>query len=255
MKLTFIGCGSAASKEGYQTNALLEFADGKRMLLDCGTTAAFGMRDLGLGYPDVDAIWISHLHSDHCGGLEEQGFCRFFDPRFGPQRLFISRALKTPLWSNTLSGGMRSLQGRICDLDTYFDVQTDNKFGVFHYNGVDFQNIQVVHIFDNFAIYPSFGLMFETPEGIKVFYTADTQDNPKQMMDWYKQADVIFHDCETLIKIESGVHAHYDRLKALPDEIKARMHLMHYQDGTIEFYDPEADGFAGFVKKGETFEL
>lgn len=255
MKLTFVGCGSAFSKQNYQTNALLEFDNGQKMLIDCGTTAAFGLRELGIDYTQIDAIYISHLHADHVGGLEEQGFCRFFDPRMNPPKLFISRYLETPLWSNTLSGGMRSLQGQICDLSTYFDVVTGGKYGRFRHCGCDFQMVQVAHIFDGFMMQPSFGLMWQTPDGKTVFFTADTQDNPRQMMDWYKQSDIIFHDCETLIGFESGVHAHYNRLKQLPPEIKKRMFLMHYQDSTIDQYDAEADGFAGFVNKGQEFDF
>jgi len=150
---------------------------------------------------------------------------------------------------------MSSLQTKICDLDTFFDVQTDDRNGKFHFNGVDFQNVQVVHIFNNYTLIPSFGLMFETPNGKKVFYTADTQDNPKQMMDWYKQADLIFHDCELYPGFESGVHAHFDRLKTLPDEVKAKMYLMHYQDELADQYDSTGNGFKGFVTKGQQIEI
>lgn len=37
--------------------------------MDCSATAAHQMAKLGLGWPQLDAIWISHFHMDHVGGL------------------------------------------------------------------------------------------------------------------------------------------------------------------------------------------
>ena len=36
MKLTFLGSGSAFSTDNYQSNMLIETADDKKMLYDCG---------------------------------------------------------------------------------------------------------------------------------------------------------------------------------------------------------------------------
>jgi uncharacterized protein YfaQ (DUF2300 family) len=70
----------------------------------------------------------------------------------------------------------------------------------------------------------------------------------------YKKADVIFHDCETSpIEFASEVHAHYEDLKTLPDEVRAKMWLCHYQDGPKP--DCVKDGFAGWVEQGQTFDF
>ena len=39
------------------------------MLLDCSADAMHRMAQENLDWPNLDAIWISHLHLDHCGGL------------------------------------------------------------------------------------------------------------------------------------------------------------------------------------------
>ena len=84
-----------------------------------------------------------------------------------------------------------------------------------------------------------------------VFITTDTQFCPNQIMDFYKMADVIFHDCEAT-KFKSGVHAHYDELCTLPKEVKAKMWLYHYQTNDRP---ADKDGFLGFVAKGQEFDL
>jgi ribonuclease BN (tRNA processing enzyme) len=39
------------------------------VLLDCSADAPHRMAQEALDWPNLDAIWISHLHLDHCGGL------------------------------------------------------------------------------------------------------------------------------------------------------------------------------------------
>ena len=75
----------------------------------------------------------------------------------------------------------------------------------------------------------------------------------KEDLDYYKdiyeKADLIFHDCETMNA--STVHTHYDFLNKFPSKIKSKMWLYHYQDDKDQ--DAVADGFAGFVKRGQEF--
>lgn len=250
MTLTFIGSGSAFSLENYQSNMMLEAENGKKLLLDCGSDARFALKELGIGYKDIDGVYISHLHADHVGGLEWLGFSRKFDPRYGKPHLYISRFLKNELWSSVISGGMSSLQGEVADLYTYFTVHSIEKNRSFTWENVEFQLVQTVHIMSGFHIVPSFGLLF-TINGVTTFLTTDTQFSPEQIKDFYKKAHIILHDCETA-EIESGVHAHYRKLITLPPEIKQKMWLYHYQDG--EQPNAAADGFLGFVKKGQVFD-
>lgn len=39
------------------------------MLLDCSAPAIYRATQEGLDWANLDAIWISHFHMDHCGGL------------------------------------------------------------------------------------------------------------------------------------------------------------------------------------------
>src|SRR5205085_11953444 len=39
------------------------------LLLDCSADAPHRMAQENLDWMNLDAIWISHLHLDHCGGL------------------------------------------------------------------------------------------------------------------------------------------------------------------------------------------
>jgi len=65
MKLTVVGCsGSFPSAESACSSYLVE-ADGFRLLLDLGN-GALGQLQRHCGLYDLDAIFLSHLHADHC---------------------------------------------------------------------------------------------------------------------------------------------------------------------------------------------
>src|SRR5688572_21348412 len=118
MQVTFIGTGSAFTLDNFQSNMLLEDS-GKRLLIDCGGDARHALAKLGLGAKDIDALYVSHLHADHIGGIEWLGFSRYF--REGPKpELFINERLADTLWDTCLRGGMSSHQGVSLTLDHFF---------------------------------------------------------------------------------------------------------------------------------------
>jgi len=249
MYIKFLGSGSAFTMNNFQTNALLE-VDGHKLLIDCGTDIRFALAEQGLSYNDIDGVYISHQHSDHVGGLEYLGFCKYFDPNDCEPDLYASADVLSSLWDNTLKGGMASLQNKLADIHTYFFTYEIDKNGYFNWHGVTCRLVQSLPIMNEYFFVPAYGLMIDDGD-MKVFYTSDTQHCPNQIQDFYNSADVIFHDCETA-PYYSGVHAHYDELKTLDDKTRSKMWLMHYQDNPTQ--DPVADGFRGFVQKGQVFE-
>jgi ribonuclease BN (tRNA processing enzyme) len=252
MYLQFLGTGSAFTLKNYQTSAILNHK-GKNLLIDCGGDTRFSANECGYSFSDIDAVYISHLHGDHMGGLEWLGFTTYFTPGCKRPKLYIEQSLISDLWS-ALRVGMESLQGKIATLKTYFDVIPIEVNIPFVWNEISFDTIQTQHIVSKYKFVPSFGLMWDTLCGDRVYFTTDCQYAPETaQMAYYEEATFIFHDCETLYK--SGVHAHYDQLKQLPDHIKIKMYLTHYQDNIVLDYENRSleaveDGFMGFVRKG-----
>ena len=70
MKLIPLGVGGAFTSRFYHNNYIAEIGS-KKLLIDAGTTLRTSIKKAGYSYLDIDAVWISHLHSDHVGGLEE----------------------------------------------------------------------------------------------------------------------------------------------------------------------------------------
>jgi ribonuclease BN (tRNA processing enzyme) len=258
-----LGTGSAFTMKNYQTNLIIE-RNNKRLLIDCGGDIRFSLRDQNLTFADINAVYISHAHADHIGGLEFLGFTRYFTKKGMEQaghsnplplpKLFCERGLIRSLWDHSLRGGMEGLEGIEATIDTYFFVNPISKNGFFIWEGLKFDMVQSLHVSAKYSIIDSFGLMFSDEDGTRIFINTDVQFAPETAMKaYYEEADLIIHDCETLYY--SGVHAHYDHLKTLSNNVKKKMFLIHYQDNVLANWEEwtekaKKDGFIGFVKQG-----
>ena len=249
MKITFLGSSDAFthSMNNYQSNLILQKETGKTLLIDCGPEARRSLSELKLSFDSIDALYISHLHADHIGGLEWLGLTRYFHGTKPKPKLFLHKSLEKDLWEKSLSGGMTCLETEKAELSSFFDVQAVDKS--FHWEGNKFELVEMSHAFNEKQKLPCYGLFFQNNEK-KVFFTADTRFTPETLMPYYKKADLIFHDCETKKK-RTSVHSHYEELRTLEDKIKKKMWLYHYNEDPLP--DAESDGFAGFVKKHQSF--
>jgi ribonuclease BN (tRNA processing enzyme) len=69
MKLHVLGCGDAFGSGGRNQSGYLIEAEHRLFLLDCGPTTLPCMKRAGFDPLDLDAIFLSHLHGDHFGGI------------------------------------------------------------------------------------------------------------------------------------------------------------------------------------------
>lgn len=69
MKLTIVGSGTAAPEPGRVCSGYWLDAGGTRLLLDCGAGVVHGLARLGLPWPRLDHLLLSHFHNDHIGDV------------------------------------------------------------------------------------------------------------------------------------------------------------------------------------------
>jgi ribonuclease BN (tRNA processing enzyme) len=290
MKIIVVGCGNAFSKKNFNQSFLIE-ENGRKMLIDAGTKVPAGLDALGIDIKDIDDIYVSHLHADHIGALEEIAFTRYDwinKPRcskgkgYAPVLIGNEQLLKD-LWNYSLKGGLNSMEGFVASIDTFFETKPIQPNETFEWQGWTVELVQQIHIMSGSVIMPSFGIMFSKEGHKTVYFTTDSQHcSPRQLEDFYRRADIIFQDCECVgvdmlnrkFIFGTGVHANYAQLAGwesanairLSKEIKAKMYLSHFQDfveedkdfmGQETSWSAEAfeDGFAGIISTGETFEV
>jgi len=69
LKLTVLGSGTAVPHPRRSSSAHWLEADGGTLLLDISGPAIHRMAEENLDWANLDAVWVSHFHLDHVGGL------------------------------------------------------------------------------------------------------------------------------------------------------------------------------------------
>jgi len=291
LTLTFLGVGSAFAKRNFHANALLEAWHGDpatdatpadNLLIDFGATGPLAMHqlkacdgfaylDVGglINYPAIRRIFITHLHSDHIGGLEELAGVN--KHRFGlhrsagaalPQLISTSEVLER-LWARSLSGGLGLRSGGEACLEDYFAVVPveESPLGAtpqfalldrYELGLVRVDHVRVHRPFD----WPSFGLRIaDQKTGEYAYYSGDARFDPDHTLKLLSGAATIFHDTQ-LDDEPEPVHALLSQLRTLPDDVKQKTVLYHYGDTwDQDQYAFVADEFAGFAKPAHRYVI
>src|SRR3982751_2709200 len=97
MKLIVLGSGTSVPHKSRSSSAHWIETGSSKMLLDISASAILRMAQEDCDWPQLDAIWISHFHLDHVGGLAPFLFGTKYAPQtadrtkplriFGPPRL------------------------------------------------------------------------------------------------------------------------------------------------------------------------
>ncbi len=264
MKITFLGISGALSAE-YNSNMLIEngYAPDEirmrptKMLFDCGEDVMHSLNAIGCNPETLDAVYISHLHFDHCGGLSWLAYYTYFIVK-KKLKLYAHESLIADIWS-MLRPAMEKLDGvnRMMTLSDYFEVHPIRSEKGGFTLGCAFDLAKQLHVETSHGHMYSYGLT--VADGDKRFFiSSDTKDLkiPSTSDVTYREEcdyEYIFCDCDVMNF--GGVHPNYDTLKLFSKETKSKMWLYHYHDLGEDMPDAVADGFAGFVKKGQVFEL
>jgi ribonuclease BN (tRNA processing enzyme) len=227
-----LGVGEAFTARYYTACLLLGFLD-NWLLIECPHPARKILREgtLAAGLPQsldfdrIHAAAISHLHADHCCGLEALGYFSFF--ALGRKaKLLMHPEASARLWNGLLAAGMEQVQANPDEppsqksLSDYFeltdlDVSRPVKTGPFA-----IECRRTIHSVPTYAFRVTVG-------GRVLGYSADTAYDPT-LIDWLAPADLIVHEATTLA--HTGVHTPYVKLAALPESLRSRMRLTHYPD-------------------------
>lgn len=68
-KVHILGCGSALPTLRHNPSSQVVELRGKQFMIDCGEGTQTQMRRSHIGFNKIVAIFISHIHGDHCFGL------------------------------------------------------------------------------------------------------------------------------------------------------------------------------------------
>ncbi len=95
--LTFLGTGCGwPMADRFHTSLLLE-ADGRRWLLDAGEPCSHRLKAMGVPFASLDALFISHGHSDHLSGLPMLIQGSWLEGRERPLPIYVPAELIAPI--------------------------------------------------------------------------------------------------------------------------------------------------------------
>ncbi len=101
--LTFLGTGCGwPMTDRYHSSLLLEYG-GRRWLLDAGEPCSHRLKAMGVPFESLDAVFISHGHSDHLSGLPMIIQGAWLEGRTRPLPLYLPAELIDPV--RNVAGG------------------------------------------------------------------------------------------------------------------------------------------------------
>jgi len=258
MKITFLGVSGALSTE-YNSNMLIEH-DKYVMLFDCGEDVMHSLKAAGRTPEELSSVYISHLHFDHMGGLSWLGYYMYFVAK-KRITLYIHESLVSDLWA-MLRPAMEKIGGMpMMTLRDYFYIEAIKddhfSFGMRPF-GTSFQLVRQTHVETFHGNMYSYGLQGgeDNKDGWQFFISSDTKDLEiirSHNMAFSTLPSIIFSDVDVMNL--DGVHPNYNKLVTLDPGIKEKIWLYHYHGLGDKMPDAVADGFAGFVKEGQVFEV
>ena len=210
MQLTVLGCRAGMPADGQPSSGYLVETAGARLLLDCGPGTAVALSALAPP-TSLDAVVITHFHSDHCydllpigksllnGLVEVQGGPPRHTGEFRPVPLYVPSGARElfATWASLFPVTTLPLLDRA--FEVAFDVREYTPGTSFQVGDCTVTPRELRHVL------PNCGLRVESPSG-SLAYTGDTGVTPA-LTELAAGVDVLLAEA-TLAEPDHSDHGH-----------------------------------------------
>ena len=212
--LRLLGVGSSQAVELGSASAVLERDGEPLLMIDCGQEALTAYLAAYAAPPA--ALFITHVHMDHVGGLERLFYKIYFDPeRRGRVRLYVPASVVPHLQSRLADYPGVIAEGGANWWDAFQLVPVSRGFW---HAGLWFEVFPVRHHLPDTA----FGLRLAG----SLVWTGDTRPIPEMLARHADAGELVAHDCALVGNpSHSGVD---DLVREYDAPLRARLLLYHY---------------------------
>lgn len=250
MRILILGVGDAFTTRSYGASAVIEGPEGY-LLLDCPDLIHRALYEASeksgwdVSARNIHDIVLTHLHGDHCNGLESFGFKRFVQRISGEvherPRLHTHPRAGARLWERLAPAMDAPLtkDSHHASLDDFFDLRIFDpaKRPCATIAGLTIEARHTIHPI------PTIGLRISDGRST-LGWSGDTTYDPDHI-EWLSSADLIVHETNL-----GPAHTHIELLNALPEQLRSKMRVTHLHDE----FDP-ASSLIPILEAGEVLEL
>jgi ribonuclease BN (tRNA processing enzyme) len=191
MQLVVLGSGTSVFHPRRASAGFWLQTERGSLLLDCSADAPHRMAEENLDWPNLDAIWISHLHLDHCGGLAPFLFGIKWSPGIGartkPLRIIGCEGLEKLVRAIDDSHAYKLFEQPF-PLE-FYEIAAHEKPARFEvFEGLEAQAISTPHRAESLAL----GVM--DASGAKLVYSSDT-GYAESLAKFAAKADLLILEC------------------------------------------------------------
>ncbi|MBV8857633.1 MAG: MBL fold metallo-hydrolase [Acidobacteria bacterium] len=188
MRLTVLGSGTSVPHPRRSASAHWVEAEGGTLLLDFSAPAVHRIAEEGLDWADLDAVWVSHFHLDHVGGLAPFLFGTKHAPqtrgRRRPFNVYGPRGTRKLLQSFDEAGGYK-----LFEQPFPFEVREVSPRAEFEIlPGLRAKTLSTPHTSESLA------LRLEDAGGTSLVYTSDT-GYTEALAGFARAADLFLLEC------------------------------------------------------------
>lgn len=227
MDVLILGVGDAFTKTHFGSSALVRGPEGL-VMIDCPDPIHRVLHEASnadrwnVSVCDIHDIIITHLHGDHCNGLESFGFWRAFrrsdDTQPISPRLHTHPNAASRMWEK-LAPAMDG-RGRLDPprtLDNFYELHCIEPGRPWTIAGLSVECRYTQHPIATVGLKISDG-------SATLGFSGDTPFEQAHI-DWLADADVIIHETS-----RGAAHTPIEQLNSLPGELRSKMRLIHIPD-------------------------
>jgi ribonuclease BN (tRNA processing enzyme) len=194
MRITLLGTGCPQVSPERLGPASLVRPDGRTFLVDCGSGVTQRLVAAGSSGAEIDALLLTHLHSDHLVDLYQLILSSWHQGRDRPQRIFGPAGTRTfieatmAVWQSERAQRI-AWERRPSTVGLELEIVEFEAGTIWNADGIRITAFEV----DHRPVAPAFGFLFETA-GCRVAFSGDTRVCAN-LMRAAAGVDLLVHEC------------------------------------------------------------